>query len=194
VITPDANSPGFASLTSFDWCLVIVAVVSTVLAFLKGFVRVLFSLAGMVVGVLLASWEYLRLAAWLGRWVRSRPAAEAIAFLTILFAVTIVFSLAAGFVRRTVKAIGLGFMDRLLGAGVGLVRGVLLGVAAMMAIAAFDPHSRWTQNSVLSPYFLAGARAVSFVVPQHFQEQVSEGTRHLVGKKPDVLRRSILSK
>ena len=189
-----ANALVPASLTSFDWFLVIVAGVSTLFAFMKGFIRVLFSLVGLTVGLLLASWNYVRLATWLERWVSSMAAAEAVGFVVILCGVMIVFSLAAGFVRRTAKAVGLGFVDRVLGAGVGLARGVLLGVAAMAAVAAFDPHSRLTKNSVLAPYFLAGARAVSFVVPTHLQQQMSEGTRHLVEKSPDLVRRSALSK
>ena len=179
-----------ASLTAFDWFLVVIAVVSAGLAFRRGIVRVLFSLAGLVVGIVLAGWNYLRLADWLRGWIVSRPAAEAIAFLAILFAVMVAFSVAGMFVRRTVRAVGLGFMDRLLGAGFGLVRGVLLGVAAMMALAAFDPHSGWTRNSVLAPYFLAGAHAVSFVVPQHLQEEMSDGARHLIEKSPEILQQN----
>jgi membrane protein required for colicin V production len=82
-------------------------------------------------------------------------------------------------------------MDRLLGAGLGLVRGVLLGVAVMMAMTAFSPRSAWIRNSLLAPYFLAGAHAVSFVVPQHLQQQMAEGTRHLVEKTPGMLKQAI---
>jgi membrane protein required for colicin V production len=189
-----ANHISAASLTALDWGLVAVVAVSTLLAFQRGLVRVLFSLAGLVVGTLVASWNYARLASWLRQWVHGRPVAEAIAFVAILFGVMIVFSLAGGFVRRAVKAIGLGFMDRLLGAGVGLVRGLLLGVAAMMALAAFSPHSGWMRESVLAPYFLDGAHTVSFVVPRHFQDEMSEGTRHLVEKSPEILLHSGSSK
>jgi membrane protein required for colicin V production len=180
-----------ASLTSFDWFLVIVAALSTLFAMMKGFIRVLFSLIGLAAGTLLASWDYLPLAVWLQRWIVSRPASEAVAFLAILSAVTIAFGIAAAVVRKGVRAVGLGFMDRLLGAGVGLVRGVLLGVATMMTIAAFIPNSTWIRNSLLAPYFLAGAHAVSFVVPQHFQQQMADGTRHLVRKTPMVLQRNL---
>jgi membrane protein required for colicin V production len=140
----------------------------------------LFSLAGSIAGILLASWNYLRVGDWLHRWIASLPAAEIVAFVAILMGVMLVFSIAAGLVRRTVQAVGLGFVDRVAGAGIGVVRGVLLGVAAMMTLAAFAPGLGWVKNSVLAPYFLAGAHAVSFVVPHGFKEQISDGAEHLL--------------
>jgi membrane protein required for colicin V production len=149
---------------------------------------VLFSLAGLIVGIVLAGWEYMRLAGWLSRWILSVPAAQIVAFLAIVIGVMVVASVLAAVVRRTARAVGLGFLDRLLGAGFGLVRGVLLGVAAMLLAAAFFPGSGWIKNSVLAPYFLSGAHAVSFVVPQHLQDQVTAGRRYLLERSPEMLK------
>jgi membrane protein required for colicin V production len=175
------------SLTSFDWFLVAMVVVSALMAFRRGLVRMLFSLAGLIAGILLASWNYLRVGEWLHRWIVSVPAAQIVAFVAILMGVMLVFSIAAGLVRRTVKAVGLGFVDRVAGAGVGAVRGLLLGVAVMMALAAFVPSLGWAKNSVLAPYFLSGAHAVSFVVPRGFREQMSDGATHLLKNSSGVL-------
>jgi membrane protein required for colicin V production len=57
----------------------------------------------------------------------------------------------------------------------------------MMAIAAFDPHSGLLHRSQLAPYFLRQAHAVSFVVPQHLRQQLTEGARRLKEKTPGVL-------
>jgi membrane protein required for colicin V production len=177
------------SLTSFDWFLVAMVAVSGLMAFRRGLVRMLFSLAGSIAGILVASWIYLRVGDWLHRWIGSVPAAQIVAFVAILMGVMLVFSIAAGLVRRTVQAVGLGFMDRVAGAGIGVVRGVLLGVAAMMALAAFAPGLGWAKGSVLAPYFLAGAHAVSFVVPHGFEQQMSAGAAHLLKNTPKVLNR-----
>ena len=175
------------SLTSFDWFLVAMVVISGLMAFRRGLVRMLFSLAGSIAGILLASWNYLRVGDWLQRWITSTTTAQILAFVAIVLGVMVVFSIAAGLVRRTVQAVGLGFMDRLAGAGIGAVRGVLLGVATMMTLAAFAPGLGWAKNSVLAPYFLAGAHAVSFVVPHGFEQQMSDGASHLLKNTPKVL-------
>ena len=180
-------TPAFTAhdLTGFDWFLVILVAVSVLLAFQRGFVKVLFSFAGLVAGIVLAAWNYARLALMLQRWIASSPAAQVVAFLAILFVITMFFSLAAGLARKTLSAAGLGIFDRLLGAGFGLLRGVLLGVAVMMAISAFVPGSPWLKNSRLTPYFLAGAHAVSFVVPRRFEEQMAAGAKHLLQQTPE---------
>jgi membrane protein required for colicin V production len=186
-----AESVTVSSLSAFDWALVAVVVVSALMAFRRGFIRVLFSLAGLIAGILVASWNYLRLGEWMHRWITSLPTAQILAFLAILLAVWFCFAAVAGIVRSAVKAVGLGFADRMLGAAFGAARGVLLGIAAMMALTAFAPDSSWTKSSVLAPYFLAGAHEVSFVVPQHFGEQMSDGASRLLKKDAEVLKRSV---
>ena len=177
-----------AQLSSFDWLLLIMVLASVAFAFRRGIIKVLFSIAGLIAGIVVASWNYTRLAASLHRWVSSEAAAQVIAFLAILVGVMILFSLAAAVLRKTVAAVGLGFADRLLGAGFGLLRGLLLGVAILMAVSAFVPDSGWVRKSYLAPYFLAGAHAVSFVVPRGFEEQMAAGTSHLLQQTPEQIR------
>ena len=184
----------FASLTGFDWILVGCVVVSAAMAFRRGLIRVLFSLAGLVAGLLVAMWNYVEVGAWMQTWVTSLATAEVLAFLAILLAVWFLFAIAGAFVRRAVRAVGLGFADRILGAAFGVARGVLLGFAAMMALAAFAPDSEWMRESVLAPYFFQGAHAVSFVLPQHFEAQMSDGARHLFKKNAEGLMHGIPSK
>jgi membrane protein required for colicin V production len=180
--------PAVTSLTAFDWFLVLIIVISTAAAFSKGFIRVLLSLGGLIAGIIIASWNYLSVANHLHRWITSFAASEVVAFLLILVLVMVLFAWIAKILRKTAKAIGLGFVDRLLGAAFGVVRGLLLGVAAMMAVTAFFPDSPWVQNSRLAPYFLAGVHAVSFVVPEHFQDQISSGAKYLLHETPELFR------
>ena len=50
----------------FDWFLIAILAYSTIMAFLRGIILELFSLGGLVAGILIASWNYNRLAlfAW----------------------------------------------------------------------------------------------------------------------------------
>ena len=180
--------PPAASFDSFDWFLVVMLVLSTIMAFLRGFIRTLFSFCGFIFGLVLAGWNYLALAEHLHRWITSFVVSEIVAYLAILGVVVMLFHLLASVTRKTVAAVGLGFIDRLLGAGFGFFRGCLLGVAAMIALAAFAPDSTWVKQSVLAPYFLDGAHAVSFVVPERFQRQISDGAAHLLQQSPKVLK------
>jgi membrane protein required for colicin V production len=173
-----------ASLSIFDWVLIVLLACSTIRAFLRGFLLEIFSLVGLVAGILLASWNYNALAMSLSRWITPFTTAQIVAFLFIAIGVMIVCGLAGRLLRSSASAIGLGLIDRLLGAVFGLVRGCLLGIALMMVLAAFGPRSDWIANSHLTPYFLAGAHGVSFVVPRELEQQISSGALQLKHKAP----------
>jgi len=182
------HAPPDTPFTGFDWFLVVLLAISILAAFQRGFIRAILSLAGVVVGILAASWNFLEVAVRLQRWIASFAICELLAFLLILVLVMAVFTIAATVLAKTVKAVGLGFLDRLLGAAFGLVRGILIGVAAIMAATAFFPDSGWLRHSVLTPYFLGEVHAVSFVVPGHFQQQIADGVKHLFHETPNWLR------
>lgn len=177
-----------SSLTSFDWTLVVLLVLSTLSALRRGLIRVAFSVAGLIAGLLLASWNYLALASRVQSWITSVAAAEVVSFLFILLLIWTLFSVAAGLLRKGAAVVGLGLVDRLLGGVFGFGRGLLLGVAVMIAASAFFPRSPWLQNSQLAPYFLAGAHAVSFVVPEHLRQQIVAGGSYLLQQTPELLR------
>jgi membrane protein required for colicin V production len=180
--------PAAVTFTAFDWFLVVLVVISTVAAFQKGIIRVLLSLGGLIAGIIVASWNYETVGVALERGISSILICEVVAFLGIFILVVILFSFVAKALSKAIKAIGLGFVDRLLGAAFGLARGVLLGIAAMMVAAAFFPEAFWLQNSALAPYFLSGVHAVSFVVPAHLQDRISMGAKYLLHETPELFR------
>jgi membrane protein required for colicin V production len=172
----------------FDYLLFALLAYSTILAFVRGIIRELFSLGGLVAGILLAAWNYSRVAVLLGRLITTPATARIVAFALIVVGVMVLSTLLGKLLNRTAHAIGLGFFDRLLGAVFGFLRGCLLGVAIMMAVAAFLPQSQWIANSQLTPYFLAGAHAVSFVVPHDLQQLILNGAGELKHNAPDWIK------
>ena len=106
----------------------------------------------------------------------------------IVVGVMVLSTLLGRALNRTAHAIGLGFFDRILGAAFGLARGCLFGVAILMAVTAFRPHSAWVENSRLTPYFLAGVHAVSFVVPHDLQQLILDGAKELKHNAPDWIK------
>jgi membrane protein required for colicin V production len=172
----------------FDWFLIAILAYSTIKAFLRGIILELFSLGGLIAGILIASWNYHHIALMLGRLITTPATAQIVAFFFIVVCIMVISTLIGRLLNRTAHAIGLGFFDRLLGAVFGYLRGCLLGVAILMAVAAFLPQSQWTANSQLSPYFLAGAHAVSFVVPHDLQHQIRDGATQLKHTAPDWIK------
>jgi membrane protein required for colicin V production len=175
-------------MTLFDWFLVSILAYSIIAAFMRGLILELFSFGGLIAGILLASWNYNHVAALFEHFITTPSIAQIIAFFLIAIGVMVLSALVGKALNRTAHAIGLGFFDRLLGAVFGFARGCLFGVAILMAIVAFRPHSAWIENSQLSPYFLAGAHAVSFVVPHDLQQQILTGAEQLKHNAPNWIK------
>jgi membrane protein required for colicin V production len=175
-------------MTVIDWAIVVILVVSVATAAKAGLVVEIFSLAGLILGLLLASWDYQRLMPWVGGWIHTVAVAQAVCFLLIALGVMIAAALAGKFLRWSVKSIGLGWADRMAGAAFGLVKGCALVTIAVMVIAAFWPSATWLQRSRLAPGFLTMAHRVAVVAPADLQQKIRAGVVVLRKDQPDWMK------
>jgi membrane protein required for colicin V production len=171
-----------------DWAIVIILIVSVLSAAKHGFFVEAFSLAGIILGLLLASWNYQKLLPWIDRWVHSPGVAEAIAFIAIAIAVMVVAGLAGRLIRWSVRSIGLGWADRFIGAIFGLLKGCVLVTLGIMAIAAFLPQATWLDRSKFAPYFLSAAHEASAITPAQLGERIRDGVKAIRDAQPDWLK------
>ncbi len=158
-----------------DWAILAVLIVSVLVAASQGFFYEVFSLAGVVIGYLLAAWEYRAAAALFEPYVNSQSAANVAGFLTIFLAVVVLAGVAARLARWAISGVGLRWFDRLLGAAFGLARGVLLVTVFVMAFTAFAPGSQALANSSIAPYLLVIGRAASWLAPSQVRHQFRAG-------------------
>lgn len=171
-----------------DLLIVVVLVVSVLSAAKAGLIVEVCSLAGLVLGLLLASWDYQSLMPWWSNWVHSPAAVEALSFLSIAFGVMILAALAGRVVRWSVHSVGLGWADRMAGAVFGLVKGCVMVMTAVLVVAAFCPHAGWLQRSRLAPGFLAMARQAAVVAPADLAGRIRSGVRDLRNEQPDWMK------
>ena len=162
-----------SGMNPLDWTIAIVLAISTVTAFMRGIIRSLISLLGIILGIAVACLYTPRLSAWLVRWVRPLSLAEIVAFMLILAGVYLLAALLGKVLRGAASAAGLGFFDRLGGAMFGFGRGVLLMAALLLPMAPWFPQFAVARHSVLLPYLLPAAHGISFVMPRDFGMRVS---------------------
>jgi membrane protein required for colicin V production len=171
-----------------DLLIVVVLVVSVVSAFVKGFFVEIFSLAGIVLGLFIAAANYGGFSLWVLRVVHNREAANLIAFLLIALGVMVLASIAGRLLRSLFRGVGLGIVDRLLGAVVGLVEGCVVVTLVLMGIVAFLPRQDWLSNSRLAPVFLTASHGGSQVVPFALGEEIRQGLQALRMGQPSWLK------
>jgi membrane protein required for colicin V production len=166
-------------MSTADWVILGFLVFSIAGAALEGFFQEAFKMAGLVVGYLLAAWQYHRLADWFAPHLKSPWIGDMIAFLIIFFAVLIVAGFAGRIARWVMKKAGLSTIDRVLGGVLGLLRGVLVVAIVLTAVAAFEPAAQWLEPSELAPYFLVGGRAAVWLAPPELRQRFYQGLDYM---------------
>jgi len=161
-------------VTGADWIILAVIFMSAMQAAAVGFFQEAFGIAGLVLGYLLAAWNYERLAnhfaSYGAPWL-----VEIAGFLIIFLCVMLLAGLAGRVARWIMKEAGLTFVDRSLGAALGLLRGGLIVAIVLASMAAFTPTSKWLQGSQLAPYFLVAGRAAIWVAPAELRARFYQG-------------------
>ena len=163
------------TLTPLDWTILIVLFLSTVMAFLHGFLVEVCALAGLVAGVVLAGHYYLQVVPWVRYFVHEDAAAAVIAFLFVAFGVMLAAAILGRVLRWIFRNIGLGWADRIAGGAFGLLKGYILVALGVAAMAAFFPGQPWFDQSKLVPYFFPGAHGSATVLPQDLGVKIQSG-------------------
>ena len=158
-------------MTAFDLVVIGVVGLSALLAFVRGFVRVVMSLAAWVIAALAAIHFAEPLGTALPEFGGGPASRYVAAFALIAIVVLIAGAVTGWLLSRLVHAIGLGFLDRLLGAVVGVARGVLLAVLAVLLAGLTDlPRRDWWQNATLAPPLVAAALSLRPWLPKPWAE------------------------
>jgi membrane protein required for colicin V production len=155
-----------------DVLLLVLVAGSTATAFAKGFTRVVIGLISAVAALVLGIWLYGLAGSWLVPFVSSRGVANFCGFVLVFFGVLVVGGIAGLLAGKLMKAAGLSFVDRLMGAGFGVIRGLLMALAVVLALMAFTPGGappRAVVESRLSPYVLEAARLTAAVAPHELR-------------------------
>ena len=162
-------------MSGADWIIVVVLLISVAQAASEGFFQVAFGIAGLVVGYMLAAWQYHRLADYFAPNLKAPWLGDVLGFLIIFVGVILVAGIAGRIARWAMKEAGLSFFDRFLGGVLGLIRGSLMIAVVLLGMAAFTPTSKWLEGSELAPYFLVVGRAAIWVAPSELRGRFYQG-------------------
>lgn len=162
-------------MTAADWFICGLMLLNVVSAAVQGFFSEALTIAGLVVGYLVAAWQYQTTAGWFEQFLKSQWLCDVLGFLIIFFAIVILFGLAARIARWAMKEAGLSGLDRFLGALLGLLKGGLMVAVILMCMTAFAPTSRLLVNSQLAPYFLVVGRAAIWLAPSELRHRFDQG-------------------
>lgn len=143
-------------MTFFDYAVLGIIGLSILLSILRGFLRETLSLAGWVAAFFVAKLYTLQLAPLLPQAIPGESLRLLAAFLILFLVTLLISSLLAIALAEVFKKIGLGWLDRWLGALFGLVRGVLVvGIIVLLGGLTTLPHEAFWRDAMFSAPFEA---------------------------------------
>ena len=119
-------------MSLLDLLLILIVGGSVVGGFMAGFARAGVGFLAAVAGVLFGFWFYGIPAAWIRRYVESPTLSNLAGFLVVFLACVLLGALIGKLLAKLLKWTGLSWLDRLMGAGFGLVRGAVAAVALVI--------------------------------------------------------------
>jgi membrane protein required for colicin V production len=161
----------FLILIIMAWCIVI--------SYRRGFVKEVFGLGAVIVGLLLASWFYERTAPMFKDVVKTENLALFLAFSVIFIGTLVAAALIIWLATRFMKFAKLQWVDRVLGAAFGFIRGWVFAAVLLLVFTAFGLQTERVRNSGLAPYFLPGSRVMAVLTPYDLRARFLVGYRSI---------------
>jgi len=179
-------------LSLLDLLLTVIVGGSIVFGFLAGFARAGVSFLAAILGVLFGFWFYGIPADFIHRYVGSQTFSNIAGFLVVFFVCVLMGALIGKLLAKLLKWTGLSWLDRMMGAGFGLVRGVVAAVAFVSILLAFTPRPipNWMTGSLLLPYAIDASNMVATLAPRALKNSVRETVSEMHQLWEDQVRKS----
>lgn len=170
-----------AQFNMFDAAVLIVMLLSTMLAFFRGFVREFLSLGAWVGAGLITIYWFDDVAEWLKPHVTQDMIAYLLGGVGTYIVVLLGFSIFNATIIRYVKnAEEIGMFDNFLGMLFGVLRGgFIISLAYLVLSLVIDNENPpdWVKNAITQPYAQEGAVILAKVAPGYLEDISSLGEK-----------------
>jgi membrane protein required for colicin V production len=146
----------------------------------RGVIQEISSIIGVLAGFYAAYTYYPRLAPVLKHAIPDAAHLKIFAFLILFCGVFIVISLIGLLIKKLMKIVFMGWIDRILGAGFGLLKGALIVSVLLLALTTFLPgQSRVIKHSVLAPHIMKIPETISRVTPKSMRKEFESNIKEI---------------
>lgn len=157
------------AITSTDWILLAILLASLVMGAWRGLVYEVMSVIGWLAAFVLAQWFAADVAARLPMQSAGDSLRYAAGFVLVFIASVFVAGLISALLRKVITVIGLRPVDRLLGAGFGVFRGVILLLALTVVLQLTSmTQNDWWQQSKGGPVLTSLLKGLKPILPERF--------------------------
>lgn len=138
---------------AFDVVLAVLFGLFVVRGLLRGLIKELAGFIGLLLGFFVSARYYPLISPYVGKVIDDGTATTAIAYLLVFAGVLVVVRLFALGVEKFMSVTSIGWLNHLLGGGVGVAKGTLLCVVAVTLVTYLIGDEPMLKGSLLAPHF-----------------------------------------
>jgi membrane protein required for colicin V production len=153
-------------MTAFDYAVLGVTLLSVAISIWRGLVREVMSLLSWLGALWVAARFSVGFSDWMPAAIANPSARYGAAFALLFLGTVIALELVGVLLARLLRAVGLGFVDRALGAVFGVARGALLAwILTLLGGLTALPQQDWWRESLMAPPLQAAVLAARPLLP-----------------------------
>lgn len=169
---------------SFNWLdiiLLAILIITFILGIAKGLIRQIIGIAAVVIGLVLAVYNYPYVSQFYIRLVSHQALSQLLGFFTVFIIVLGLGWLIASLLSKLAKG-PLKVLNHTLGGVLGLLKGILISGVIVFALLVFPVEKRALRESQLSPYCLRITKAIYYLIPESLKQDFRKAYGDILGK------------
>ncbi|MCF8030870.1 MAG: CvpA family protein [Desulfohalobiaceae bacterium] len=168
-------------MTILDGIFVIIILLTLMRGLVRGLVKELTFIVALVLAFLVAWSGSAPLRLWMNQIIPDNPQLAATLSYVIVFIAVFLLVLFLGIAcRHMLHSLWLGGVDRLGGALLGMIKGVLLcGVITLLLMTVFSQDAGMLRSSRMAPYMVRISGEMSSYIPDHLKKKFRQTAAEL---------------
>jgi len=150
----------------------------------RGFFREISSLIGIIFGLLIANQYYTTMTAFIKGYIQLEKYLPLISFILLFISVLIFFTMLGVFLQFIFKKMFIGWLDRSLGIGLALVKGIIVAYILIVVLTFFMPSKSplITQSKtahMVTVTYQSMVRLISPVLYREWRKKISNESKKI---------------
>jgi membrane protein required for colicin V production len=155
----------------FDIVCIVIVGFCLIRGIFRGLIKEISAIVGVIGGFYGAYTYYPNVAALLSKWISNPAYLNIVSFMAIFCGVLIVVNVVGIIIKYLLNVVFFGWLDRLGGAGFGVLKGALIVSILFIVLTTFLPKGdSLIKNSILSPYVAAVSEIMASFISQEMKQ------------------------
>lgn len=147
-----------------DMVLLLLIIGATLFGIIHGVLTEIFSILGVVIGIFIGARWYGNIAPILD--FLPQKLAFILAFIIIVVVTVLIFYIIGRSLRRFLKLLHIGFLDKVFGLLFGFLKGSIIAGVIVLILSSFSVSKKWIEDSKLSPFLLKELTTLKGLIPK----------------------------